>query len=102
MERFFSKVFEHRLIINQPVEVRVGPRVSGSPKVISLGGYGSFKSSFSLRFLIPTSLNRPLLAAENCFGTFSFYHFNNAIKLLCDSTDDSAMDAARLVYVLCS
>ena len=32
-ERFFSNVFEHRLIINQPVEVRVGPRVSGSSKV---------------------------------------------------------------------
>ena len=70
---YFSNVCEQRLFfINQPVEVRVGPRVLGSSKVNSPGGYGSFKSSFSLRFLIPTSLNRPLPAAENCFGTFSF------------------------------
>ena len=70
--RFFSNVFEHRLINNQPVEVRVDPRVLGSIKVNSPGGYVLFKSSFSQRFLIPTSLNRPLPAAENCFGTFSF------------------------------
>ena len=38
-ERFFNGVFEQRLIFNQPVEVRVGPRVSGSSKVISPGGY---------------------------------------------------------------
>ena len=55
-ERIFNGVFEHRLIFNQPVEVRVGPRVLGSSKVNSPGGFGSFKSSFSQRFPIPTSL----------------------------------------------
>ena len=81
------------------MEVRVGPRVLGSLKVNSPGGFGSFKSSFSQRFLIPTSLNRPLPAVENCFGTvaFSFYYFKYAIKLSSDFTDDSAKDAARLV-----
>ena len=82
MERFFSNVFEHRLINNQPVEVRVDPRVLGSIKVNSLGGYVLFKSSFSQRFPIPTSLNRPLPAAENCFGTLALVlYLNNAIKL---------------------
>ena len=37
-EAIFDGDSEHRLIINQPVEVRVGPRVSGSFKVKSLGG----------------------------------------------------------------
>ena len=55
-ERIFSGVFEQRLIYNQPVEVRVGPRVLGSFKVKSPGGFVLFKSSFSQRFLIPTSL----------------------------------------------
>ena len=65
VERFFSNVFEHRLINNQPVEVRVDPRVSGSPKVISLGGYVLFLSLPSPKgFLIPTSLNRPLPAQK--------------------------------------
>ena len=68
VERFFSNVFEHRLINNQPVEVRVDPRVLGSIKVISPRGYVLYKSSFSQGFLIPTSLNRPLPAAENCIG----------------------------------
>ena len=83
------------------MEVRVDPRVSGSIKVNLRGVVVLFKSSFSQRFLIPTSLNRPLPAAEKCFGTLvkAFYYFNNAIKLLCDFTDDSAMDAARLDYV---
>ena len=81
VERFFSNVFEHRLINNQPVEVRVDPRVLGSIKVISQGGYVLFKSSFSQGFLIPTSLNRPLPAAENCFGMVAFYYFKYAIKL---------------------
>ena len=71
VERFFSNVFEHRLINNQPVEVRVDPRVLGSFKVKSLGGFVLFKSSFSQGFLIPTSLNRPLPAAENCVGTLA-------------------------------
>ena len=48
-ERIFSGVFEHRLIYNQPVEVRVDPRVSGSIKVKSSGGFLMFKSSFSQR-----------------------------------------------------
>ena len=55
-ERIFSGVFEQRLIYNQPVEVRVGPMVLGSLKVNSPGGIVSFKSSFSQRFPIPTSL----------------------------------------------
>ena len=55
-ERIFNGVSEQRLIINQPVEVRVGPRVLGSSKVNSPGGLSLFKSSFSQRFLIPTSL----------------------------------------------
>ena len=56
VERYFSNVFEQKLFYNQPVEVRVGPRVLGSSKVNSPGGIVYFKSSFSQRFLIPTSL----------------------------------------------
>ena len=41
-ERFCNVVFEHWLIFNQPVEVRVGPRVSSSSKVNSPGGVVSF------------------------------------------------------------
>ena len=41
-ERFFNGVFEQRLIFNQPVEVRVGPRVLRSSKVNSLGGFVLF------------------------------------------------------------
>ena len=41
-ERIFNGVFEQRLFINQPVEVRVGPRVLGSSKVNSPGGFVSF------------------------------------------------------------
>ena len=53
-ERIFNGVFEQRLFFNQPVEVRVGPRVLGSSKVNSLGGLKvSFKSSFYQRFSIP-------------------------------------------------
>ena len=56
-ERFFNGVCEHKALLNQPVEVRVGPRVLGSSKVKSLGGLRVlFKSSFSQRFPIPTSL----------------------------------------------
>ena len=83
-EVLFSDVSEQRLFYNQPVEVRVDPRVLSSSKVNSPGGLKvSFKSSFSQRFSIPTSLNRPLPAAENCFGTLAlaFYILNNAIKL---------------------
>ena len=69
MERIFNGVSEQRLFINQPVEVRVDTRDSSSSKVKSPGGYKSlFKSSFSQRFSIPTSLNRQLPAVENCFG----------------------------------
>ena len=85
-ERIFNGVFEQRLIYNQPVEVRVGPRVSGSSKVISPGGYGSFKSSFSQGFLIPTSLNRPLPAAENCFGMLALVSIILKMLLSCDLT----------------
>ena len=55
-ERICNGVSEHRLFINQPVEVRVGPRVLSSSKVNSPGGFVYFKSSFSQRFSIPTSL----------------------------------------------
>ena len=55
-ERICSNVFEQRLIFNQPVEVRVGLRVSSSSKVNYPGGCLFFKSSFSQRFSIPTSL----------------------------------------------
>ena len=55
-ERIFNGVSEQRLFFNQPVEVRVGPRVLSSSKVNSPGGFVSFKSSFSQRFPIPTSL----------------------------------------------
>ena len=41
-ERISSGVFEQRLFINQPVEVRVGPRVLGSSKVNSPGGVWLF------------------------------------------------------------
>ena len=71
VERIFNGVSEQRLFYNQPVEVRVDPRVSGSVKVKSPGGCLMFKSSFSQRFLTPTSLNRLLPAAENCFGTLA-------------------------------
>ena len=67
-----SDASEQKALLNQPVEVRVGPRVLGSFKVKSPGGLVLFKSSFSQGFLIPASLNRPLPVAENCFGTFSF------------------------------
>ena len=44
----FNSVSEQKLFYNQPVEVRVGPRVLSSSKVKSLGGLiVSFKSSFS-------------------------------------------------------
>ena len=36
-KRFFDGVSEHKALRNQPVEVRVDPRVSGSPKVKSPG-----------------------------------------------------------------
>ena len=56
-ERIFNGVFEQRFFFNQPVDVRVGPRVLSSSKVkISGGVIVSFKSSFSQRFSIPTSL----------------------------------------------
>ena len=42
VERIFSNVSEHRLFINQPVEVRVGPRVLSTSKVNSPGGFVSF------------------------------------------------------------
>ena len=48
-ERICSNVFEQRLIFNQPVEVRVGPRVLGSFKVNSPGGFGSLLSLPSLK-----------------------------------------------------
>ena len=71
-EGLFSNMSEQRLFFYQPVEVMVGPRVLSSSKVNSPGGLiVSFKSSFSQRFSIPTSLNRPLPAAENCFGTLA-------------------------------
>ena len=37
-ERFFNGICEQKALLNQPVEVRVDPRVSGSSKVKSLGG----------------------------------------------------------------
>ena len=48
-ERIFNGVCEHKALLNQPVEVRVDPRVSGSIKVKSPGGFLLFKSSFSQR-----------------------------------------------------
>ena len=74
-ERFFNSVSEHKALLNQPVEVRVGPRVLGSSKVNSPGGYVLFKSSFSQGFPIPTSLNCPLPAAENSFGTLALVFY---------------------------
>ena len=85
-ERICIGVFEHRLINNQPVEVRVDPRVLGSIKVNSPGGSVMFKSSFSQGFLIPTSLNRPLPAAENCFGTLALASTILIMLLSCDVT----------------
>ena len=56
-EVLFNGVSEQRLFYNQPVEVRVDPRVLSSSKVNSPGGLKvSFKSSFSQigsRFLHP-------------------------------------------------
>ena len=76
-----------RLYYNQPVEVRVDPRVSGSSKVKSPGGLRVlFKSSFSQRFLIPTSLNRPLPAAENCFGMLALAFTILIMLLSCELT----------------
>ena len=84
-EVFFNGTSEQRLFYNQPVEVRVDPRVLSSSKVNSPGGFRvSFKSSFSQRFSIPTSLNRLLPAAENYFGMLALAFIillNNAIKL---------------------
>ena len=37
-ERFFNGVCEQKALLNQPVEVRVDPRVLGSSKVKSPGG----------------------------------------------------------------
>ena len=82
-ERIFSGIFEQKLIYNQPVEVRVGPRVLGSFKVKSPGGFVLFKSSFSQGFPIPTSLNRPLPAAENCFGTLALVSIILIMLLSC-------------------
>ena len=84
VERFFSNVFEHRLINNQPVEVRVDPRVLGSIKVKSPGGLRVlFKSSFS--FKVPDSYipKPPVAGCRKLFWyiNFSLYYFKYAIKL---------------------
>ena len=56
LDGYFNGVSEQKLFFNQPVEVRVGVRVLSTSKVNSPGGFVSFKSSFSQRFLIPTAL----------------------------------------------
>ena len=64
-ERIFSNVFEHRLIINQPVEVRVWPEdLEYHQGKVSKGGIVSFKSSFSQRSRFLQPFNHPLPAAE--------------------------------------
>ena len=86
-EVLFNGISEQKLFYNQPVEVRVDPRVLSSSKVNSPGGLRvSFKSSFSQRFSIPTSLNRPLPAAENCFGTLALAFTILIMLLSCDVT----------------